>query len=132
MRTILSSSLLAAGLAAVLLAGAAPAQTPVPDLRERFQTADKNGDGRVDREEFHQRTIEVFYFLDTGRRGYLVREQITGTTDERVRAADTNGDGRITLEEFLNARHRDFDAADTNRDGVVSLEEVQIYLSTAR
>ena len=125
-----SLRLLAACVGAVLLAGAAGAQTPPQNLQERFRTADKNGDGKIDREEFLQRTIEVFYFTDAARRGYLIREQITQTTDERFRTADANRDGRISLEEFLAARHRDFEAADTNGDGVVTFEEVEVYFRT--
>jgi Ca2+-binding EF-hand superfamily protein len=109
------------------LAGAAAAAAQTPDQRERFRTADKNGDGKVDREEFHQRTIEVFYFLDTARRGHLTVEQLQGVLVETFRSADKNGDGRLSLEEFLAARHRDFDAADTNRDGVVIYEVVEAY-----
>lgn len=126
--------LAAAGLAVGLLAGSAPAQTPAPapTHQERFRAADKNGDGKIDREEFHQRTIEIFYFLDIGRRGYLVREQVTQTTDERFKAADANGDGRITLEEFLRARHKDFEAADTNQDGVLTFEEIDVYTRSMR
>jgi Ca2+-binding EF-hand superfamily protein len=116
-------------LAAVLAgqAGVAAAQSLPPDARERFRVTDRNGDGKVDREEFHQRTIEVFYFLDTTRRGYLTIDQLQGVVIESFRLADRNGDSRLSLEEFLGARHRDFDAADTNRDGVVTYGEVEAF-----
>lgn len=123
-RTLL---MIASGLACLAQAGAADAQAPATDPRERFRTADKNGDGKIDREEFHQRTIEVYYFLDVTRRGYLTIEQLQGVVIETFRVADRSGDGRISLEEFLAARHRDFDAADTNKDGVLTIEEVEVY-----
>ncbi len=123
-RTLL---MVAAGLACLAHAGLAAAQAPAPDLRDRFRAADKNGDSKIDREEFHQRTVEVFYFLDTTRRGHLTIAQLQGVVIETFRVADRNGDSRLSLEEFLAARHRDFDAADTDRDGALSYEEVEVY-----
>jgi Ca2+-binding EF-hand superfamily protein len=120
------------GLAALAAwAPPAPGRAQAPagqDLRERFRSTDKNGDAKVDREEFHQRTVEVFYFLDKQRKGYLLIAEIDNVTPERFRGADANGDGRLSLEEFLNARFRDFEAADRNKDGVLTLEEVEIYV----
>jgi Ca2+-binding EF-hand superfamily protein len=126
------STLVGAGLAALLLAGPSTAQTPDAELRERFRAADRNGDGKIDREEFHQRSVEQFYFRDAARRGHLTREQVQGTSDEAYKAADRDGDGRLSLEEFLNARHKDFEAADTNRDGTLSLEEIAAYRNVRR
>jgi Ca2+-binding EF-hand superfamily protein len=123
---------IAAGLAALAAWGPpapGPAQAPAgQDLRERFRSTDKNADAKIDREEFHLRTVEIFYFLDKQRKGYLLIAEIDNVTPERFRGADANGDGRLSLEEFLNARFRDFEAADGNKDGVLTLEEVEIYM----
>lgn len=128
MRAMASCLIVAAGVVLTLAGGPTAAQTALPgDLKERFQAADRNGDGRVDREEFYQRTVEVFFFLDKDRRGYLVVEQLEGVGPAAFKAANRKGDGRLTLQEFVNARFRDFEAADVDKDGAVTLEEVIRY-----
>ncbi len=121
----------ALGLAlTLLLAGPALAQPPAPtaeDVNRAFRETDRNGDGRIDREEFHRRTVEVFYFLDTNRDGHLVVGEIAVIPIEAFRAADRDGDGKLSLQEYLNARFKDFDAMDADRDGVVTKEELERY-----
>lgn len=123
-------------LAAALLAattGAARAQLPSPqELRQHFQETDQNGDGKVDRDEFYRRSVDLFYSLDKNRKGYLVIADFRGLPPEDFKAADRNGDGKLTLDEFLNARFRAFDLADTNGDGVLTLEEVEVYIKRQR
>ena len=102
------------------------------ELRQQFQETDRNGDGKVDREEFHRRSVELFYFFDKDRKGYLVLVDIRNLTPEEFKAADRNGDGKLTLEEFLNARFRQFDLADTNGDGGLTIEEVEVYVNRLR
>jgi Ca2+-binding EF-hand superfamily protein len=120
---------------ALVVAGAAAAwaQLPSPqELRQQFQETDRNGDGKIDREEFHRRSVELFYFLDRDRKGYLVLVDIKGLTPEDFKAANRKADGKLTLDEFLNARFRHFDLADTNGDGVLTLEEIEVYVSRLR
>ena len=118
-------------LAALLVAGSAVAQPAPPppggDVNRAFQETDRNGDGRIDREEFHRRAVEVFYFLDVNRDGYLVVSEVTMIPLEAFRAADRDGDGKLSLQEYLNARFKDFEAMDTNRDGTISKEELDRY-----
>jgi Ca2+-binding EF-hand superfamily protein len=127
-----ASSLL---VVASLLAGAGPAwaQLPSPqELRQQFQETDRNNDGKIDREEFHRRSVELFYFLDKDRKGYLVLVDVKGLTAEDFTTADRTADGKLTLDEFLNARFRHFEVADTNGDGVLTLQEVEVYVSRLR
>ncbi|HEY3188731.1 MAG TPA: EF-hand domain-containing protein [Solirubrobacteraceae bacterium] len=115
----------------VFLAGSALAQPAAPtseDVHRAFQETDRNGDGRIDREEFHRRTVEVFYFLDANRDGYLVVGEIAVIPIEAFRAADRDGDGKLSLQEYLNARFKDFEAMDANGDGVVTREELERYV----
>lgn len=122
----LSSVLIVAGAGAV--ADPARAQMPSPqELRQQFQETDRNGDGKVDREEFHRRSVELFYFLDKDRKGYLVLVDIKGLTPEEFKAGNRKGDGKLTLDEFINARFRQFDLADTNGDGVLTIGEIETY-----
>jgi Ca2+-binding EF-hand superfamily protein len=96
------------------------------DPRAAFAETDENKDGRIDREEFHHRVVEIFYFADVDKDGYLTREEVIAGTvfPEDFANADTNGDGRIDLYEFAKVRFATFDKVDTNHDGVLSVEEV--------
>jgi hypothetical protein len=119
--TVLSAGVLATG-------DAVHAQTRAPvGCQADFATADRNRDGRLDREEFHQRTVEQFFLVDRSRRGYLLVAEVVGITDETFRKTDVNRDGRLSLQEFVNARYVDFLAADRNQDGSLSFEEVRLY-----
>jgi Ca2+-binding EF-hand superfamily protein len=107
----------------------ASAQTG-PPLKERFGGADKNGDGKIDREEFHRAAVEGFYFRDKGRKGYLLIEELKEASPEAFKAANRKGDGRLGLEEYINALFIDFDKADTNKDGGLTFEEIEVYSRT--
>ncbi len=132
MRIPVGGLALALACGVVLLGGPALAQTATPaDLQARFKLVDKNGDGRIDREEFHQAVVETFYFLDKGRKGYLVLEDMPGLTVAVFRAADKNGDGKLSLQEFVNARFVDFQAADLDHDGTLTYAEIEAYARRA-
>jgi hypothetical protein len=116
-----------------LSGGGAWAQLPSPsELRQQFQETDRNGDGRIDREEFHRRSVDLFYFLDKGRKGYLMIGDLKGLPGQDFKAADRQGDGKLTLEEFINGRFGNFEAADTNGDGVLTLAEIEVYVNRQR
>jgi Ca2+-binding EF-hand superfamily protein len=117
-------------LALVVSAGPVVAQTaPQPNWKERFQKHDKNGDGRIDREEFQQWMVEVFYFRDKDRKGYLVMEDVRGAmAPETLKAINRKGDGKLSLEEFLNAAFLDFTTADVNQNGSLTMEEIEAYI----
>lgn len=120
-------------LALLVASSAAWAQLPSPpELRQQFQETDKTGDGKIDREEFHRRSVELFYFLDKDRKGYLVLVDLRGLAPEDFKAADRESDGKLTLDEFLNARFGQFNLADTSGDGVLTLEEVELYVARLR
>jgi Ca2+-binding EF-hand superfamily protein len=102
------------------------------ELRQQFQETDRNGDGRIDREEFHRRSVELFYFLDKDRKGYLMIGDIKGLSAQDFRGVDRQVDGKLTLDEFINGRFRNFDAADTDGDGVLTIGEIEVYLNRQR
>lgn len=134
MATTRRTRVVACMLGGLLVAGPAGSglaqTTPSPDLRQQFREVDANGDGRIDREEFHRRTTETFYMRDANKDGFLARTELVNMNEERFRLADRDGDGRLSLGEFLRARHQDFDAADTNGDGTLSFVEVEVYITT--
>lgn len=112
--------------------GMAIAQTPIqarPDWKERFRAHDRNGDGRIDRAEYQEWMIEVFYFRDKNSKGFLVLEDVREVMSvESFKGANRKGDGKLVLREFLNAVFVDFDTADVNKNGAVTMEEIEVYI----
>jgi Ca2+-binding EF-hand superfamily protein len=113
-------------LALVLAAVPVRAETPPSgDPRQAFTETDTNKDGVIDRGEFNTRIVEVFYFADANRDGFLsAEEQKRLVFPEDFKDDDKDADGRISLREFLRVRFADFDRSDTDHDGVLSLDEV--------
>ena len=96
------------------------------DPRAAFAETDENKDGRIDREEFQHRVVEIFYFADRDKDGYLSHEEVIAglVFPEDFAHADRDGDGRISLYEFVQVRFATFDEVDADHDGVLSVEEV--------
>lgn len=96
------------------------------DPRAAFAETDENGDGRVDREEFHHRMVEIFFHGDRDKDGYMTTAELAQAVEfpQDFEDADRDGDDRISLYEFIQVRFATFDEVDTNRDGVLSVEEV--------
>jgi Ca2+-binding EF-hand superfamily protein len=108
-------------------------QTPVkPDWREGFKAHDKNQDGKIDRAEFQEWVVDVFFLRDTGHKGYLAFADVQGVMSaEKFKTFDRNGDGRLRLREYLNALFQDFAAIDVNQDGAITMEEIETYIRIA-
>ena len=87
----------------VLLAVAAQGghhEGPDYDPAKTFAEADSNADGKIDRAEYHERMVEIFFH------------------------GDRDKDGRISMYEFIRVRFDDYDLVDTDDDGVLSLAEI--------
>ena len=101
------------------------------DANATMALSDKNKDGRIDREEFHQRMTEVFFFADVDKDGLLTFAELVAVANadpEALKRADRDGNQKLTLYEFMYVIHRDFDAADKNQDGVIDLQELRVLV----
>jgi Ca2+-binding EF-hand superfamily protein len=117
-------------LALALSAASAGADAPTPkhDPRAAHAEADLNGDGQIDRREFHLRMVEVYFHADTDKNGVLKPEELNRATvlEEDFSEADKDGDGSIALYEFIEFRFHLFDEADADSSGTLSVEEVVV------
>ncbi len=119
-------------VAALGCAKPAPKAAPTPrqahDPRAAHAEADHNGDGQLDRQEFHVRMVEVFFHGDRDKDGYLTWEELEATTvfPDDFREADMNDDGKIAMYEFIRVRFYDYDEVDTDEDGLLSVDEIVV------
>jgi hypothetical protein len=115
-------------LAWVLLAPASGWSDEIPaphDPRAAHAATDQNHDGEINRGEFEQRIIHIFYFADVDKDGFVTIGQLM-VFDEVLlfETADGDGDKRLSLSEFQSARADDFREADTDGSDTLSVEEV--------
>ena len=117
---------LTALLALVALPALAEETAKKHDPRAAFDETDENDDGRIDREEFHHRMVEIFFHGDRDKDGHMTTAELAGAVEfpKDFDGADRNADGRISLYEFVQVRFATFDEVDTDHDGLLSLEEV--------
>ncbi len=115
-------------LALVLLApawGWADEIPPPHDPRAAHAATDRDHNGEIDREEFEQRMIHIFYFADVDKDGFVTIGQLT-VFDEALlfETADLDSDSRVSLAEFLVVRFENFREADADGSNTLSVEEV--------
>lgn len=101
-------------------------EIPPPfDPRAAHAATDRDHDGEIDRDEFEQRIVQVFYFADADKDGFVAIGQLSVFDEARLfETADLDRDSRLSLPEFLNARSENFREADTDGSGTLSVEEV--------
>lgn len=120
----ISIPLLTLSLLALAL-GCAGEIPPSHDPRAAHAATDRDHNGEINREEFEQRMIHIFYFADVDKDGFVTIGQLT-VFDETFlfETADLDGDSRLSLSEFLNARSENFREADGDGSETLSVEEV--------
>lgn len=91
----------------------------------RFRTLDHNGDGRLDRSEWHA-SHELFTRADRNRDNFLSAAEFSDEADDdrddQFADLDDNSDGRLTKAEWHGSAAV-FDALDANRDGALTRAE---------
>ena len=102
------------------------------DRNDTFDNLDANGNGRVERQEWHA-SADAFDWLDRNRDGFLTRAEVLGTAQRGAGAGraggdeftslDVNRDGKIMPNEWHWSRSS-FDQRDANRDGMLTRREL--------
>lgn len=111
---------------ALILAVAAPvaAQVKVDTAPERFDAADTNGDGRVDRGEYDGFVEELVLLYDADSDDRLSRSEVANARDPgKFDKIDADKDGSLTAAEIAVYSDADFAAMDANGDGGIDRDE---------
>lgn len=102
--------------------------------REKFHSADVNGDGKLSLEEANKAELaRVFKSIDFDENQSVNLQEAQDVEPDfdskKFKQYDRNGDGKVTYAEFYQVQvakggvKRRFDAADSDRDGFVTLKE---------
>jgi Ca2+-binding EF-hand superfamily protein len=98
---------------------------PPHDPRAAHAATDRNHDGEINREEFEQRMVQIFYFSDVDKDGFVTIGQLSAFDEELLfEAGDSDSDARLSLAEFQKVRFENYRDADTDKSGTLSVEEV--------
>ena len=103
---------------------------------ERFKTLDKNGDGKISRDEFVGPPA-LFARIDANQDGVLSREEGLkfsaangaggmGQFGPRYQAMDKNNDGKVSRDEFTGPPAL-FDRIDADKNGQLIPSEVRVF-----
>jgi Ca2+-binding EF-hand superfamily protein len=110
----------------------ATAQPAIPDTATWVRQQDRNGDGKIDREEFHRAAVEAFFLRDKDKNGSLAIDELKEASPEALKAVKRKDSARISVQEYVNALFKDFEAADTDGDGLLSVDEITRYRQRTR
>jgi hypothetical protein len=117
---------------------AVPVDTPLARLLRQL---DRDGDGRVSRDEHAGITRTTFDAMDADHDGYVtvaemdaVRRNLygDGRSATQIASLDRDHDGRMSLDEHAAATRAGFDQADGDHDGFLTLHELEAAEASAR
>ena len=116
---------LAFGMVLVLaLAAPVAAQVKADTPPERFDAADTNDDGKVDRGEYDGFVEELVLLHDVDRDDRISRSEVATARDPaKFDRIDANKDDYLVAAEIRAFTNTDFAAMDGNGDGVIDRDE---------
>ncbi len=116
---------------------AAPAQKP-----DTFKKIDKNGDGKIAKDEYQSYWLDVFGVIDINKDGKITEDEIKARADKRVAEIDKNKDGGLTKDEYITlpkpegklpekagAGTTGYAKADIDADGAITPEEYYFIMN---
>src|SRR5678815_1330549 len=99
------------------------AQVRTEGVPKRFDVADTNHDGKVDRAEYDGFVDEMVLLRDTNRDGKLGRDEVGSHAAARFDTIDANHDGSLSFEEIEAFSGPGFAALAASGDGGIDRDE---------
>lgn len=102
------------------------------DRDDRFEFLDDNGNGRIERAEWHG-SADAWEWLDRNNDNFLTRAEVVGneqSVPDGFANIDEDRDGRIELAEWRWSR-RSFTDRDANGDGMITRQEFRGAVGTS-
>jgi len=99
-------------------------------MKDRFDRLDKDGNGRVDQEEFKAGGEILFARMDVDGDGVITMAELeeherAERIAKRFERMDADSDGKVTTDEFAQAGAKLFQRLDENEDGYLSKGELE-------
>jgi Ca2+-binding EF-hand superfamily protein len=114
------------------------AEHPLQALVQKLKAADKDGDGRLSKEEAPGPLKENFAKIDANGDGYIDKQELQEQFGKQfavqailtqLKKADQDGDGKLSKDEAPQFLKGHFDQVDANSDGYVDGPEVKAALT---
>lgn len=109
-----------------------------PNPQEMFKRLDKNGDGKISKEEAPERLAANFDKIDANKDGFITPDELKArqpgpggpdgarpNPEDIFKRMDKNGDGKIAKDEANERLAANFDKLDANKDGFITPDELR-------
>lgn len=117
---------LVAAAALFAMSAAVPARAQI-EIEQMFHSFDTDGDGRISRQEFEVKKVEII-FRRASSRGAVLTFADTRLSRAAFAALDLDGDGVLTAGEVIASPLFKFENFDSNGDGYIDLDEFTAQL----
>ncbi len=109
-------------------AASSPALSPGQQAQQVLDLFDKDGDGRLNKDEYAHGTVRVFESMDKDDDISLSSSELIHHDDADLKKSDTDADSELSFTEILKHQEKAFDDKDKDDDKHLSRGEIEGYI----